>query len=89
MSELEDPTDLSAADAERWPRMKKSNPKYILRNHLAQQVIEQAERGDFEGVIAYFGVLQRPFEEGTEEEEKRWAGSVPESARGLKCSCSS
>ena len=69
--------------------MKTVNPKYVLRNHLAQEVIEEAEKGDYRGVEAFLRVLQRPFEEGSEEEERRWAGSVPGWARGLKCSCSS
>ncbi|KAI8818936.1 uncharacterized protein EV422DRAFT_559109 [Fimicolochytrium jonesii] len=92
LSELPIPSDdaaLAKADKERVARMKAANPKYILRNHLAQRVIEEAEAGKFEGVNELLSVLQRPFEDGTPEEEKKWAGEVPGWAEMLKCSCSS
>ncbi|KAJ3039758.1 hypothetical protein HDV00_011885 [Rhizophlyctis rosea] len=89
-SELGDPaSNLEEADKQRQERMKKANPKYVLRNHLAQEVIDEAEKGNFGPVNEFLEVLQRPFEEGTVEEERRWAGNVPGWARGLKCSCSS
>ncbi|KAJ3153751.1 hypothetical protein HDU86_005084 [Geranomyces michiganensis] len=80
---------LAQEDAARATRMKKANPKYILRNHLAQQVIEQAEKGEFEGVRELLRLLQDPFQEGTPEEQERWAGPVPTWALELKLSCSS
>ncbi|KNC98861.1 uncharacterized protein SPPG_05830 [Spizellomyces punctatus DAOM BR117] len=80
---------LVKADMDRMQRMKAANPKYILRNHLAQQVIDKAEKGDYGDLEAYFKVLQRPFEDGSAEEGTKFAGSVPSWAKGLKCSCSS
>ncbi|KAJ3047534.1 hypothetical protein HK097_011449, partial [Rhizophlyctis rosea] len=52
--------DLLKADEERQGRMTSVNPKYVLRNHLAQEVIEEAEKGDFSGVEAFLRVLERP-----------------------------
>ncbi|KAJ3176046.1 hypothetical protein HDU87_005563 [Geranomyces variabilis] len=80
---------LAHEDALRTTRMKRANPKYILRNHLAQQVIEQAEQGDFNGVNELLRLLQDPFQDGTLEEQGRWAGPVPSWALELKLSCSS
>ncbi|KAI8585787.1 hypothetical protein BDZ88DRAFT_431604 [Geranomyces variabilis] len=80
---------LADEDALRTERMKRANPKYILRNHLAQQVIEQAEQGDFSGVNELLRLLQDPFQDGTAEEQERWAGPVPSWALEMKLSCSS
>ncbi|KAI8919901.1 hypothetical protein DFJ77DRAFT_546039 [Powellomyces hirtus] len=80
---------LARADQDRIARMKAVNPKYILRNHLAQRVIEEAEAGKFEGVNELLRILQNPFEDGTREEQEKWAGPVPAWAAGMKCSCSS
>jgi uncharacterized protein YdiU (UPF0061 family) len=44
-------------------QMNATNPKYILRNYLAQQVIEQAEKGDFSGIQQLYSVLQHPYDE--------------------------
>ncbi|KAJ3165551.1 hypothetical protein HDU88_004038 [Geranomyces variabilis] len=80
---------LAREDALRTERMKRANPKYILRNHLAQQVIEKAEQGDFSGVNELLRLLQDPFQDGTAEEQERWAGPVPSWALEMKLSCSS
>ncbi|TPX33528.1 hypothetical protein SmJEL517_g03624 [Synchytrium microbalum] len=79
----------SECDAERMKRMKQMNPKYVVRNHLAQAVIEEAEKGSFESFNGYMKVLERPFEEGSEEEQRKWGGNVPANMQGLRCSCSS
>ena len=69
--------------------MLKKNPRYILRNHLAQQVITQAENGDYAGVESYLRLLQDPFTVGSVEDQQKFGGLVPTNERGLKCSCSS
>jgi serine/tyrosine/threonine adenylyltransferase len=73
--------------AGRQQRMCASNPKYILRNHLAQSAIEQAESGDFSGVQRLAQVLAHPFAEQPEHEAL--AGFPPEWASQLEVSCSS
>jgi serine/tyrosine/threonine adenylyltransferase len=65
------------------------NPKFILRNHVVQEVIEKTEKGDLEIVDRYLKVLQSPFDEHTAEDEKLFGGKVPNNKRDMKCSCSS
>lgn len=50
-------------DTERAARMNRVNPRFVLRNHLAQQVIERAQRKDFAGIDELLAVLSRPFDE--------------------------
>lgn len=73
---------------ERKSVMDKVNPKFILRNHIAQFVIEKAENGDFSGVTDYLKVLENPYDEGTKEQNEMLA-SVPVDKLGMRCSCSS
>ncbi|KAJ3070277.1 hypothetical protein HK102_006719 [Quaeritorhiza haematococci] len=85
------PTSLTSTPLEslRHTTMLNANPRYILRNHLAQKAITLAESGDFSGVRGLLRVLERPFEDGSEEEQREWGVGVPRWARGLRCSCSS
>ena len=52
-----------SVDAERRERMLKINPKFILRNHVAQNVIEEAQKGNYAEIDALLKVLQNPFKE--------------------------
>lgn len=73
--------------AERRTRMHAANPKYILRNYLAQQVIDAAEQGDYAPVRELHAVLSRPFDEQPGFE--RYAQRPPEWGKHLEISCSS
>ena len=64
-----------------------SNPKYILRNYLAQEVIEAAQAGDFSPLNKLLDVLKNPF--SAKEEYKDYAKSPPEWGKKLEISCSS
>lgn len=74
-------------DAERRIAMHAANPKYILRNYLAQTAIEQAQNGDFSGVHRLQAVLARPFDE--QPENASYAALPPDWAAHLEVSCSS
>ncbi|KAF4666282.1 hypothetical protein FOZ61_009971 [Perkinsus olseni] len=50
-------------DEERKRLMNQANPKVVLRNHLAQRVIDAAEDGNFEPVRQLLDVLIDPFKE--------------------------
>lgn len=78
----------SATGAEREARMNRVNPKYILRNYLAQNAIAQAGQGrDFSEVDRLLTLLRRPFHEQPEIES--YAVPPPDWARHIEVSCSS
>lgn len=56
-------------DGLRQAQMRQVNPKYILRNHLAQTAIEQAESGDFSEVDLLLNLLKKPYSEQKEFED--------------------
>ena len=74
-------------DNERAVRMNRVNPKFVLRNHLAQTAIERAQQGEFGEVEKLLKVLQRPFDE--QPENAAYADHPPEWAHQIEVSCSS
>lgn len=72
---------------ERSTQMKRCNPKYILRNYLAQNAIEKAQQGDYSEVKKLHQVLTKPFDE--QPEHAAYAASAPEWATNQSVSCSS
>ncbi|MGH8517466.1 MAG: hypothetical protein ACREUE_08405, partial [Panacagrimonas sp.] len=74
-------------DTARAVRMNAVNPKYVLRNHLVQTAIEQAEHGVDAEVARLFEILQRPFDEQPDAEA--YAAQPPEWAQEISVSCSS
>ena len=83
LNQLDDGLD----DSQRASRMQRLNPKYILRNHLAQQAIEDAEQGCSAELDRLLQLLQRPFDE--QPQWQRYADHRPAWAEQLKVSCSS
>jgi uncharacterized protein YdiU (UPF0061 family) len=79
--------DDSRSDEERAAAMNRVNPKYVLRNHLAEQAIRQAKEKDFSEVERLLHVLSRPFDE--QPEFHAYAGLPPDWASDLEVSCSS
>lgn len=77
----------ASLDAERSQRMRATNPSVVLRNHLAEAAIRQAQAGDFSEVQRLARVLQRPFDERPESDPD--AGFPPDWAQQLSVSCSS
>lgn len=77
-----------SVDADRQVRMRQANPKFVLRNYLAQQAIERAEQhGDFSEVDALLSILQTPFDEHPGCDA--YAAAPPEWGKRLEISCSS
>lgn len=72
---------------ERSKQMLAANPIYVLRNHLAQEAIEQAEQGSAKEINTLLHLLRTPFTE--QEGYAYYAQAAPEWAQSLAISCSS
>jgi uncharacterized protein YdiU (UPF0061 family) len=72
---------------ERRAAMHAVNPKFVLRNYLAQQAIAAAEGGDYSEIARLHDVLRRPFDEQPENEA--YAAAPPDWAAEISVSCSS
>ena len=72
-------------DEARVVDMNSVNPKYVLRNYLAQMAIERAEADDFSLVNELLDVLRKPYAEQPEKSE--FSKKRPEWAR-VKPGCS-
>lgn len=75
------------AHDQREYQMRTVNPKYILRNYLAQQVILEAQNGDYEPMKELLEVLRKPFDEQPEFEQ--YSAPPPDWGKHLSISCSS
>ncbi len=75
------------ADAERKLAMDLVNPRFVLRHHLAQHAIAQAEAGDFSAARELMAVLRYPYAE--QPEHAAYAAAPPQDAEAPALSCSS
>ena len=73
-------------DAERAAGMNQVNPLYVLRNHLLQSCIEQAQRGDFAEIERLMRLVRSPF---TEQRGQEAYASPPPEGTQISVSCSS
>jgi serine/tyrosine/threonine adenylyltransferase len=82
-------------DEQRRRAMNRVNPRFVLRNYLAEGAIRQANQAlgqpaqerDFAEVRRLAEILSRPFDEQPEHE--RYAALPPEWAGSIEVSCSS
>jgi len=77
--------DEQLSDDDRQERMNKINPKYVLRNYMAQLSIDAADKGDFSLVNELYLLLQKPYDEQPDME--KWFAKRPDWARS-KVGCS-
>lgn len=73
------------SDKERQKAMNLVNPKYVLRNYMAQIAIDAAEKDDFSVVEELYQLLLNPYDEQSSQE--KWFAKRPEWAR-QKVGCS-
>ncbi|NIT14462.1 MAG: hypothetical protein GTN99_09550, partial [Candidatus Dadabacteria bacterium] len=66
--------------------MNSVNPKYILRNYIAQRAIERAESEDYTEINKVYNILKRPFDEQPEFED--YSKPAPDEYKDLTLSCS-
>lgn len=73
------------SDAERAAAMNRVNPKYVLRNYMAQLAIDAANQDDFSLIHELHELLKKPYDEQPEHE--KWFAKRPDWAR-TKVGCS-
>ncbi|MEA1983040.1 MAG: protein adenylyltransferase SelO family protein, partial [Campylobacterota bacterium] len=71
----------------RHEAMLKSNPKYVLKNHMLQKAITLAQKGDYSMVETLLYVGAHPYDELPEFE--RFTGDTPEEYKNIGLACSS
>jgi len=75
----------SITDAERKIKMNEINPKYVLRNYMAQLAIDAADKSDYSIIEELYELLKKPYDEQPDAE--KWFAKRPEWARH-KVGCS-
>jgi uncharacterized protein YdiU (UPF0061 family) len=78
----------NSIDGERKTRMDSVNPKYVLRNYIAEGAIRKAvDENDYSEIERVRLLLKEPFSEQLDSES--YAEPAPAWAHGLVVSCSS
>jgi uncharacterized protein YdiU (UPF0061 family) len=72
-------------DSQRQEKMNAVNPKYVLRNYMAQLAIDAADRGDYTIIDELYELLKTPYAEQMDSE--KWFVKRPDWARH-KIGCS-
>jgi uncharacterized protein YdiU (UPF0061 family) len=74
-------------DDDRLVRMNRANPKYVLRNYLAQTAIEKAQQKDFSEIDRLLTLLHNPYSDQPGMDV--YAAPPPNWGKHLSVSCSS
>ena len=77
------------SDAERRRLMMSVNPRYVLKNWIAQQAIEQVEKGNYSVIRKLLEILRNPFDNDDLAEQMGYANPPPSWSSNLRVSCSS
>lgn len=72
-------------DNQRKDKMNLVNPKYVLRNYMAQLAIDDANKGDYKLLDELYTLLKKPYDD--QPQMDRWFAKRPEWARH-KVGCS-
>ncbi len=73
------------SDSDRKDKMNAVNPKYVLRNYMAQLCIDEADKGDYSLLKELFEMLKKPYDE--QLNLQKWFAKRPDWARD-KVGCS-
>ncbi|MGC3974045.1 MAG: protein adenylyltransferase SelO family protein [Nitrospira sp.] len=74
-------------DDERRAGMERVNPKYVLRNYLAQGAIEKAQQKDYSEIDRLLNLLRDPYTD--QPGMDAYAAAPPNWGKHLSVSCSS
>jgi uncharacterized protein YdiU (UPF0061 family) len=74
-------------DITRQLKMDAINPKFILRNHLAQKAIEKAQRKDFSEIATLLKILENPYQ--SQDGFEAYSMPPPPDLASIEVSCSS
>ncbi|CAM9231154.1 unnamed protein product [Bubo scandiacus] len=77
------------SDTKRRTRMTTVNPRYILRNWMAESAVQKAHLNDFSEVHLLQQTLEHPFQKQQAAEKAGYSLRPPAWAKDLKVSCSS
>ncbi|XP_077562926.1 protein adenylyltransferase SelO, mitochondrial-like [Haemaphysalis longicornis] len=99
-AEAEGVEDLQALQEERVHLMNSHNPRFVLRNHIAQKAIDAAEKGDYSEAQKVLKILRHPYSDDPLDlkgkqvcpaafDEGFYEGVYSLSATPLRVSCSS
>jgi uncharacterized protein YdiU (UPF0061 family) len=75
----------TTTNEERQNLMNTVNPKYVLRNYMAQMAIDKADNGDYSLIEELHELLKQPYAE--QPKYQKWFAKRPEWARH-KVGCS-
>ncbi len=75
----------TTSDDQRQEQMNRINPKYVLRNYMAQLAIDEANKGNYGIIDELFEMLKKPYNE--QPQYQKWFAKRPDWARH-KVGCS-